>query len=147
MPTLNDYQAHLRILEGRYTAALEQAGFDAVLLGAGVEQMHFLDDQGPAFRSNPMLLQWLPLLDHPGALLLFRPGNEPLVVVVSDDDYWHLPPQLPPSPWSDALEIRVAADTKAALAALGTLPHASLWWDHRRIGRHWRLPEKSTPRA
>lgn len=122
MPTLNDYQDHLRILGRRYTDALEQAGFDAVVLGAGLEQMHFLDDQGPVFRANPMLVQWLPLLSHPGALLLFRPGSEPLVVVVSDDDYWHLPPQLPPSPWRDAIEIRVATDPAAGLAALGELP-------------------------
>jgi Xaa-Pro dipeptidase len=127
VPTLNDYQDHLRILEQRYTAALEQAGFDAVLLGAGIVEMHFLDDQSPAFRPNPMLTQWLPLLNHPGALLLFRPGSDALVVVVSDDDYWHLPPQVPPSPWRDALEIRVAADHRAALAALGELPpHTAL---------------------
>ena len=122
VPILNDYLDHLRVLEQRYAAALEQAGFEAVLLGAGIEQMHFLDDQGPAFRANPMLMQWLPLPNHPGGLLLFRPGSKPLVVIVSDDDYWHLPPQLPPSPWRDALEIRVAADPHAALAALGKLP-------------------------
>ena len=65
VPTLNDFQAHLRVLEQRYAAALEQAGFDAVVLAAGLAETHFLDDQGPVFRANPMLLQWLPLLDHP----------------------------------------------------------------------------------
>jgi len=122
VPTLKDYQEHLRTLEHRYAAVLERAGFDAVVLGAGIEQVHFLDDQGPVFRANPMLTQWLPLLSHPGALLIYRPGSDPLVVIVSDDDFWHLPPQLPGSPWRDALEIRVAADPAAAVAALGDLP-------------------------
>ena len=116
------YRAHLQTLSQRYSSALAATGYDAVLIGAGILQNRFLDDQAIAFRSNPQLLQWLPLAEEPGAMLLFRPGIPPLTVVIRTKDYWHQAPPLPGPPWSEAIELRIAADGKAAVAALETLP-------------------------
>lgn len=117
-----DYRDHLQILMQRCTAALELSGHAAVLFGAGIMEDRFLDDQPIPFRANPHLLQWLPLLAHPGSLLLFQPGEAPIVAIVRDDDYWHLPPAPPGPPWEQALEIREASDAAGALRALGKLP-------------------------
>ena len=122
MPELREYQHHLQTLKARYASALAATGYDAVLLGAGLASQHFLDDQGPAFKANAMLLQWLPLTEHPGALLLVPADSDPLAVIVSDDDYWHKPPEVPAAPWSEALEIRCVTNASDALDALGKLP-------------------------
>ena len=116
------YLDHLQILMQRCTAALEVSGHSAVLFGAGIMQERFLDDQQVPFRANPQLLQWLPLLEHPGGLLFFLPVQAPIVAIVRDDDYWHLPPALPGPPWEQALDIREASDDTGALSALGELP-------------------------
>ncbi len=116
------YPEHLRILCQRYDEALEKSHYAGVLLGAGLEESFFLDDQHLPFRSNPQLLQWLPLPNHPGSLLLYRPEEAPILVVVSAQDYWRVPPELPGSPWQDHLDVRSAADPQSALEVLGELP-------------------------
>ncbi len=117
------YANHLLSLSKRYDDALSKTGYSGVLLGAGLEADYFLDDQPIPYRSNPQLLQWLPLPAHPGTLLLYCPNRKPIVVIVQAEDYWRLPPALPGPPWDGELDVRRAADPRSALSALGTLPN------------------------
>jgi len=51
-PTL--LHAHYATLQTFWESVLERTGFSAIVLGAGSQQFHFHDDQGPAFRPNPL---------------------------------------------------------------------------------------------
>ncbi|MFQ5634282.1 MAG: Xaa-Pro dipeptidase [Gammaproteobacteria bacterium] len=130
------YPAHFATVRDRFTAALGECGFDAVVIGAGVEIMRFLDDQAHPFVPNPHLVQWLPLLSHPGSCLVFEPGSEPRLVIHRPDDYWFRPPALPVEPWAEYFDIEVAGTHKAVGDSLKNLPERTAYlgdaaqWDH-----------------
>lgn len=122
-PILNGlYPAHLETIQARYDDALADNGYDAALIGAGVATLNFRDDQHAPFRTNPQLMQWLPLSEHPGACLLYRPGRAPVAVVVRAESYWEEPSEAPGSPWADAIEIKLVAEPGAVADLLGPLP-------------------------
>jgi Xaa-Pro dipeptidase len=97
----------------------------------------FLDDQALPFKPNPHFIQWLPLLRHPEACLLFRPGKKPQVLVYQPDDFWHAPPALPVAPWSDHFEVRIFSDLEGLSSELSALQAHAAWigepaqWRHR----------------
>lgn len=109
------YPAHLDIVRSRFDAALAATGYDAVIIGAGTQRNYFLDDQPAPFRTNPHLLQWLPLMQHDESALVYRPGKTPRLLVCRPDDFWHAPPELPDDPWCEHFEIETLP-TPAALA-------------------------------
>ena len=112
------YPAHFATIRDRFTAALGECGFDAVVVGTGVEIMRFLDDQAHPFIPNPHLVQWLPLLEHPESCLIFAPGARPRLVIYQPDDYWHQPPTLPGAPWAEHFDIEVTGTRTAIDQAL-----------------------------
>ena len=99
------YPAHLDIVKSCYDDALVATNYDAVVIGAGAEIVRFLDDQSYPFRANPHILQWLPLLQHPESVLLYRPGEMPRLLVYQPDDFWHAPPELPGAPWAEHFDM------------------------------------------
>lgn len=101
--------AHLDIVRSRYDEALDETGYDAVVVGAGAEIIRFLDDQTYPFRPNPHFVQWLPLQQHPESVLLYRPGETPQLLVYQLDDFWHSPPELPGEPWTNHIDVRAIA--------------------------------------
>jgi Xaa-Pro dipeptidase len=101
------YAAHIKSLCQRYDRALEASDFDAVLIGAGQAPPVYRDDQHYPYRAEALFLQWAPLLAHPGSALLYRPGREPLLLVLEPADYWHQAAPIPGGPWQRALDIRV----------------------------------------
>ncbi len=106
-PAARLYRPHIDALRARYDAALESAGFDAVLIGAGVPVLVHRDDQDYPYRAEPLFLQWAPLASHPGSALLYRPGRKPLLLVLEPDDFWHQPAPIPRGPWQKTLDVRV----------------------------------------
>ena len=56
-------------------------------------------------------LQWIPLLEHPGSAVIYRPGDRPVLVVHRSRDYWHQPPALPASPFVEEFDVRVIEST------------------------------------
>jgi Xaa-Pro dipeptidase len=99
------YPAHLAIIKSRFDEALDVAGYDSVVIGAGPEIIRFLDDQGYPFKPNPHILQWLPLLQHPESVLLYQPGERPELLIHHPDDFWHAPPELPGAPWEENFDL------------------------------------------
>lgn len=105
-PAPSLYRPHLKVLTARYDAALEAAGLDAVLIGAGTPPMIHRDDQDYPYRPEPLFLQWAPLEAHPGSALLYRPGRQAQLLVYEPDDFWHQSAPVPRGPWQRALDMR-----------------------------------------
>ena len=117
-----NYPPHLETIRQRYDDALAACGYDAVLIGAGIDRLQFMDDQHAPFRANPQLTQWVPLIAHAGSCLLYRPGQRPVAIVVRPESYWEEPPETPGAPWADAIDIRVVATPDAVPKTFGALP-------------------------
>ncbi len=82
---------HIEALTQRWSKALDAFGYDGAWLSAGSETLHFQDDQGPPFKANPYLCQWLSAeFVTPDAKLLLRPGKRPQLFIVQPQDYWHV---------------------------------------------------------
>jgi Xaa-Pro dipeptidase len=109
------FPAHVAGMSERYARALHRCGFDAAIVGSGVVQYRFLDDQAHPYVANPLFLQWAPLSQHPGSAVIILPGRQPVLAVLRAEDYWHLPPALPASPVSDVFDLRI-------LGSAGDLP-------------------------
>jgi Xaa-Pro dipeptidase len=121
--TLTDlYPAHLLTVRRRFDAALERSGYDAIVIGAGIEIFRFLDDQAYPFGPNPHFLQWAPLTMHPESCLIYAPGRKPLLVVCQPDDFWHKPPPLPEPPWRDHFELKIITTADQLPQHLAHLP-------------------------
>jgi Xaa-Pro dipeptidase len=117
--TSNDlYRDHLRTLSARLDAALARTGYDHLLVPAGVEKYHFLDDRPYPFQVNPHFKAWLPLLRHAGSWLAYTPGKKPVLAYCQPDDYWHLPPSAPEGEWVEHFDVRVIRTPQEAVRHL-----------------------------
>jgi Xaa-Pro dipeptidase len=81
-----------------------------------------MDDQHAPFRTNPQLMQWLPLAQHPDACLVYRPGETPRAIVIRPDTFWEEPPDAPGSPWSDSIDTTTVNTPDKVLEVVGELP-------------------------
>jgi Xaa-Pro dipeptidase len=125
LPTMNDaasYRAHLDTLLQRADTALARGGFEHLLIAAGVEKYHFLDDRPYPFQVNPHFKAWLPLLQHPHSWIAYTPGQRPRLICHLPDDYWHLPPAPPAGEWLEHFELRMI---RAPAEAAAHLPPAA----------------------
>ena len=94
---------------------MEAARIDAVVVPAGRADFYFQDDIAPPFRPNPHFAQWVPHDATEHCVLVYRPGEKPHLFFHRQDDYWHLPAEIPG--WTEqAFEVEVGADA-GALAA------------------------------
>lgn len=124
------YPAHHEVLCSRYSELLESLPYAALAVYAGSPLYRFRDDQGWPFRAGAFYQQWVPADDHAGAILLFRPGVRPLLVLQMPRDYWHSVPERPTGGWAEAFEIAVVDDAAGARAALpGDLSSCALVGD------------------
>jgi Xaa-Pro dipeptidase len=110
------YLEHLQTLARRTDRALAAAGFDALVIQAGTPPTQFLDDQDYPFKVNPHFKAWVPILDNPHSVLVYRPGSKPLLLFHRPDDYWHKSARLPEEPWVDAIDVIAMPDPSKASA-------------------------------
>ncbi len=115
------YPAHLDTVRARFDDALAATGYDAVIIGAGAQRHYFLDDQAAPFRTNPHLLQWLPLQQHAESALVYRPGETPRLLIFRPDDVWTAPPELPGEPWGEHFAIETLPTLEAVARELAPL--------------------------
>jgi Xaa-Pro dipeptidase len=116
------YPIHVATLEERWDKALGESGFDRVAIFAGSQHMIFLDDMPYPFKVNPHFKAWVPVLDNPNCLLLYTPGQRPLLAWYQPVDYWHKPAENPTGYWVDQFDIRTLpqlADAKSLLPKKG----------------------------
>ncbi len=126
MPPSKLYRDHLETLKVRSQAALARSAFDHLIVAAGVEKYHFLDDRPYPFQVNPHFKSWAPLLQHPHSWLAFSPGRAPVLVYYQPDDYWHLPPSAPQGVWTEHFDIRVIRDPQEAAQHLPPAKHSAI---------------------
>lgn len=112
------YPAHLAEVARRTTDALQRSGFEGVVLQAGEALGLFVDDQHYPYKAHPPFKWWVPLLDAPGSLLHFQPGQRPRLLFFVATDFWYQPAAIPKSWWPEHLEIVVIHSQEEARAAL-----------------------------
>jgi Xaa-Pro dipeptidase len=112
------FAQHLQVVAQRSAAALSAAGYDGLLLHAGVAPLLFLDDHHLPFRAQAPFKVWAPLADAPDSFVFFTPGKKPLLLLNQPVDYWHKSPSLPDAYWTSAFEIVSCASRADARAAL-----------------------------
>ena len=108
------YWDHLQTVMRRADDALSAAGFDALVIHAGVPPIQFLDDQAYPYKVNPHFKAWVPILDNPQCVLIYVPGSRPRVLFHQPNDYWHKPASLPSEPWTEAVELVPMPDPASA---------------------------------
>ncbi len=109
------FAAHLGSLMGRTDRALAATGFDALVVHSGRPPLQFLDDQDYPYKVNPQFKAWVPIVDNPRSILVYRPGAPPTVLFHQPNDYWHKAANLPSAPWTAAVHlIAIEDDSKAA---------------------------------
>jgi Xaa-Pro dipeptidase len=108
------YAAHLATLMRRADRALAASGFDALVIHAGRPPVLFLDDQDYPYKVNPQFKAWVPIVDNPRCILVYRPGDRPTVLFYQPNDYWHKPAKLPAAPWTAAVNLRAMEDDSKA---------------------------------
>ena len=89
-------QAHYTALRNFYAHVMERTGFDAIALSSGQQAFYFHDDQGPAFRPNPMMVQWLEqqhLAEN--CWLIITSQARPVLLFLQPEDFWHASTQAP----------------------------------------------------
>lgn len=112
------FRDHLAEISRRTTLALEATGHAGLVLHAGEPLGVFEDDQQYPFRPHAPFRWWAPLLDAPGSLVVFRPGERPRLVFRVEPDFWYQPAALPDAWWPDAFEVVEARSREAVRAAL-----------------------------
>ena len=115
------YQAHLAELRRRYDAALEQCGYTTVVIAAGEPHGVFLDDQHLPFKPNFHLLQWGPLREHPGSVLIVTGGETPRLLVHAPSDFWHSIPPVPALFSDSGLDIDIVKERQSIVEAVAGL--------------------------
>jgi len=130
------YPAHLDAVRSQYDEALAATNFDTAVIGAGAEIVRYFDDQTYPFRPNPHIVQWLPLLQHPESVLIYRPGETPKLLVYQPDDFWHAPPKLPGEPWAQHFDVTPVPQLAAIDKALQALPGSSAYLGDPAQWRH-----------
>ncbi len=120
------YLPHLKLLMSRTDKALAAAGFDALVIRAGTPPVQFLDDQYYPFKVNPHFKAWVPIVDNPRCILIYKPGAKPTVLFYQPDDFWHKPGKLPQGAWTSALDWQVMADDAKASTHWANLGRVAL---------------------
>ena len=113
------YSAHVAARAATTARALEETGFDRLLIHSGVPFTYFADDNDAPFHSTPHFAHWAPV-DGPHHLLDVRPGRGRLLVRATPQDYWYEPPQLGHPFWIGEFDCEVTDEAAAWKAvALG----------------------------
>ena len=124
------YLYHLQTLMRRTDRSLAECGFDALVIRAGSPLTLFLDDQDYPYKVNPHFKAWVPIIDSPQSVLIYRPGTRPKVLFSQPKDYWHKPASLPTERWSEAVDITPMSDPAEASAHWATLGRVAFIGPH-----------------
>lgn len=116
------YPQHLTTLRERADKALALAGYDHLVIAAGMPLRKFLDDQDYPFVAGPHFRHWLPLTDTPGSWIVYSPGAKPKLIFLQPRDYWHVVPEAPNGYWVEHFDITIVRN---AVDAVSHLPAAS----------------------
>lgn len=101
-----DHVAHLRQL---YARALEEAGFDAVVVHSGTPQKKVsFDDAYWPLRPTPFFHHWVALYE-PGCFLVIEAGTKPRLFWPECKDFWERPAPPESTAFLNVLDVRRVA--------------------------------------
>jgi Xaa-Pro dipeptidase len=120
------YAAHLKTVARRADVALEAAGFDALVIHAGVPPTQFLDDQAYPYKVNPHFKAWVPILDNPQSILIYEPGERPKLLFHQPNDYWHQAARMPRERWTESVDLEPLPEPAKAAGAWAALGRVAL---------------------
>jgi Xaa-Pro dipeptidase len=112
------YAEHLARLAETTGRALEETGFDRMLVHSGVPFTYFADDNDAPFHATPTFAHWAPVAG-PYHLLEVVPGKRPRLARVQPRDYWYAPPAPAPAFVAKEIEILEVGTAEGAWKALG----------------------------
>jgi Xaa-Pro dipeptidase len=112
------FGAHLREVMRRTASVLEHCGLDSLLIHAGEPLPVFRDDTEYPYKPHATFRWWLPLLDAPGSVVCFRPGERPLLLFRAATDFWYQAPKLPSTGWPEHFEVVTVGSLDALMEAL-----------------------------
>lgn len=114
-------QAHYAVLQSFYAHVMERTGFDAIALASGKQAFFFHDDQGPPFRPNPIMVQWLEqqhLAEN--CWLVIKAVGRPVLLFYQPEDFWHASTPAPAN-LDEFLTLEVFSDLERLLHRLDEL--------------------------
>lgn len=112
------YSAHVAARAATTARALEETGFDRLLIHSGTPFTYFADDNDAPFHSTPHFAHWAPV-EGPYHLLDVVPGRRPRLVRVQPRDFWYAPPAPAPDFVRRELDVVDVATPEAAWKEIG----------------------------
>lgn len=132
----DDYSIHLGRVLAVIHDCLAEAGLDAMVIEAGREHFIFQDDQAYPYRPSAWYRWLAPAPLAPGSLILLKNKELPELLLVTPEDFWHAPPQLPTAAWTRQFHLVALPGADAALERALALTGRVAW-----------LGESPAPRA
>jgi len=111
------FQNHLQTLQNETTNTLAELQLDGLVLSAGEPTWYFEDDQSPPFRRNHHFRHWCPM-EGSQHLLVFIPGQKPLLRLYQPADFWHEVKAFEPDFWGDAFQVEIYGDEESLWSKL-----------------------------
>lgn len=115
------FAAHVAERSRSTAKALEESGFDRLLVHSGTPFTYFADDNDAPFHPTPHFASWAPL-EGPGHLLELVPGKKPRILRVTPKDFWYAAPSPPPSFVSEQFDVRDVGTADEAWSAVSSAP-------------------------
>jgi Xaa-Pro dipeptidase len=118
------FSAHLSRLQSVLEAALERAGFDALVVSSGAPFTYFADDVDATFHPVPHFNWWCPDPGPHHVLKLAR-GKKPRLVRYAPEDFWFESAPLGEPFWTSGFDVSEATTVDAVWSAVGPLSRAA----------------------
>ena len=125
------FKSHLEEVMRRTTDALAHSQFDRLLVHAGETIGVFRDDTEYPYQPHAMFRWWVPLLDAPGSVVEWVPGQRPKLYFRAATDFWYQPPKLPASGWPEHFDIVTVDGWDAMVKAMASQPGKTAWLSDR----------------
>jgi len=104
------FENHINHIKDSTAKSILALNYDGLILGSGTTSFYFEDDMTLPFQTNPHFAHWCPA-KGPHHFIKYTPGQKPLLVYYSPDDFWHIHERLNSPFWEDCFEI-VEVNTK-----------------------------------
>ncbi|MDB4934691.1 MAG: Xaa-Pro dipeptidase PepQ [Labilithrix sp.] len=114
------YQDHVRSVEKRYATALDETGFDAVIVHSGTPKKRTeFDDQFFPLRPTPEFHLWAPLTE-PDCFVVFETGKKTMLVWPECRSFWERPAPPDATHFTTMLDVRRVDEPDVASIGGGT---------------------------
>ena len=113
------YSRHVAERQRLAERALDESGFDRLLIHSGLVHEYFADDQEAPFHPTGHFAHWAPV-EGPSHLLEVRPGKRARLLRVTPPDFWYEPPAPAPGYVQAALDVVDLPDTESAWKEAGS---------------------------